>query len=170
MMQEKEVVHCETQEQWNIVNNKLPSDRRLINNWDSYEEKSCIDFNNFQYSGIDWFQGENYKIYSFDEWFQLIELKEKNYVLPEYWKLNITEANIESINNWRIGVFDLSGDISNKDWIYSTGRTNKPLMSDEYKQISSHVFDNYVLKNAVYKFTNKNLMILDGIFAKLGIE
>ncbi len=100
----------------------------------------------------------------------IVCLNTENYVLPEYWKLLITGGNIDSINNWRIGVFNLSGDISNKDWIYSTGRTNKPLISDEYKQISSDIFDKHVLKNAVYKFTNKNLMILDGIFAKLGIE
>ena len=102
---------------------------------------------------------------NFLKYFEII-----NETLPEYWKLKISAHNIEAITNWRIGVFGLYGDISNKDYIYSYGTTRKPLlMKDDYISITFNQFKEDVLKNSVNKFINKDFLAMNNLLIKLGI-
>lgn len=63
-----EVVHCETQEQWDFVLNKLNCAFIKKENWKRYGKNSGISFNNEQWCKIDWYKEHNSLILSFQEW------------------------------------------------------------------------------------------------------
>lgn len=63
-----EVVHCTTQEEWDIVVKKLGYDD--FNYWDFYKQESCINIKSQNYARINGtaFGNGNAKVYSFKEW------------------------------------------------------------------------------------------------------
>jgi hypothetical protein len=63
---EYEVVHCETQEQWDFVIEKLGY--KSLDYWDKYKQDSCIELPVQCYCDIDFYREKNSKIYSFQEW------------------------------------------------------------------------------------------------------
>ena len=167
-MRMKEVVHCETQEQWDEVNNKLPDNNKIISEWSDYGDQSCRDINFASYTGLNYYQKEGYKIYSFEEWKEKFDNKE--FIIPEYWMLQINPQNIEAITKWRIGVFGAYGDVSNKNYIYSNGSSRKPIDGEVYTQISTYEFINHVVKNSVNKFVNKEFLPLMKLLKTLDIN
>ena len=64
-----EVVHCETQEQWDFVSEKLNYNwHPMQSGWWLFCKFSCINLNEKDYHSISHYQKENYKIYTFQEW------------------------------------------------------------------------------------------------------
>lgn len=81
MVEKKEVVQCVTEEQWIFVNSKLPEALRLPANgyWHSYGELTCKNIYYSTYGELDFYEREDYKIYSFEEWCELTNnYSEKN--------------------------------------------------------------------------------------------
>ena len=67
---EHEVVHCETQEQWDFVIDKISPtalSKSLFKEL-SQKESIGIEFNEKTYCSLDWFKSNYSKIYSFQEW------------------------------------------------------------------------------------------------------
>lgn len=62
---EYEVVHCETQEQWDFVIDKLQPNS-FSKSW--FKPDLGICFKNFQWCEIDWYKNRNSLILSFQEW------------------------------------------------------------------------------------------------------
>lgn len=69
-----EVVHCETLEQWKIVNSHIDYEFRLENQWDVEKEFTCKVLHEREYFHIRFFMEKNSKIYTFDEWLKLNNL------------------------------------------------------------------------------------------------
>jgi hypothetical protein len=89
-----EVVHCETQEQWDFVTEKLGD--KLLDYWDEYKQNSCIELSAQCYSDIDFYREKNSKIYSFQEWcakfgYQFNEFKIGDWVV-------ITKSNVDWVS------------------------------------------------------------------------
>lgn len=61
-----EVVHTETQEQWNFVYKKTNS--KQGNNWYNYKNYTGFCLNMDEYTEIKWYREQNSKIYTFEEW------------------------------------------------------------------------------------------------------
>lgn len=62
------VVHCKTKEEWDFVHDTLEYNQFSKSCWEDYQEDSCIVLNKQQYSSRRFFEKENSKIYSFEEW------------------------------------------------------------------------------------------------------
>lgn len=89
-----EVVHCETQEQWDFVTEKLGD--KLLDYWDEYKQNSCIELSTQCYCDIDFYREKNSKIYSFQEWcakfgHQFDEFKVGDWVV-------ITKSNVDWVS------------------------------------------------------------------------
>jgi hypothetical protein len=70
-----EVVHCNTQEEWDDVISKKNRHNLSSSTWKHYNNKSCIIINTTDdinmigtYSSIEWFFKRNTRIYSYNEW------------------------------------------------------------------------------------------------------
>lgn len=71
---ENEVVHCETQEQWDFIRSKCNTQHGIYNlNWEkrdckSYPEGVAISINNSSYCGLNYWKNNKANILSFQEW------------------------------------------------------------------------------------------------------
>jgi len=93
----KVVVHCKTEQEWDIATEKLGYKWSDATNWDFYKEDSCINLNEVYYGNTKFYINDNYTILSFDEW--LTSLKEHviieetdddlYYLIELFKKLNI---------------------------------------------------------------------------------
>ena len=63
-----EVVHCETQEQWDFVTEKLSYNWNDKCSWKLHQEKTCINLTKENYCSLEWYKKYDYKVYSFSEW------------------------------------------------------------------------------------------------------
>jgi len=77
----EEVIHVETQEEWDIVTEHYKLDWHRISTFDNYKSKTCIKAPNNQYGRLDYYLSEGLKVIEFKEWYKLINknvnMKEK---------------------------------------------------------------------------------------------
>lgn len=81
-----EVVHCETQEQWDFVKEMLGY--TFLNKWNMSKQNSCISTICSSSGDINWYKERNSKIYSFNDWctkfnHQFEEFKVGHYVISK---------------------------------------------------------------------------------------
>lgn len=65
---EYEVVHCETEEQWNFVTEKKHYKWLYGTCWNMYEKNTCIRLNGCDSASKSYYEKHNSKIYSFSDW------------------------------------------------------------------------------------------------------
>lgn len=66
----KQAVHCETQEQWDFVIEKIGYKNLQRNLFNNYKTDSCIILNSCNHYGhLKWATKENYQILSFSDWY-----------------------------------------------------------------------------------------------------
>ena len=95
MENRKEVVYCETQEQWNMVNDSLPEDIRLLHkSFENYKFR-CKDLwtSSGTRSSI-YYKERGYIIYTFNEWIIInnpnIKKEDMSYLINILKQYNIT--------------------------------------------------------------------------------
>lgn len=118
---EYEVVHCETQEQWDFVIDKLQPNS-FSKSW--FKPDLGICFKNFQWCEIDWYKNRNSLILSFQEWCHKF-----GHTFEEEFKVGdwvvLTYDNFEDIKAggiFQIKKYDKKSNIYliNKYWVYPT--------------------------------------------------
>lgn len=73
------VVECKTKDHWIYVNDHLNTSRNLsLDNWDEYQEDSCINLVDGKYGNYQYYSENNYQILTFEEWYNEI-----NAIIPE---------------------------------------------------------------------------------------
>ena len=88
-----EVVHTETQEQWDFVYKKTNS--KQGNNWYNYKNYTGFCLNMDKYTEIKWYREQNSKIYTFEEWLDKFGHK------SEYLKQNQKQEQwIPQVGDW----------------------------------------------------------------------
>ena len=93
----KQAVHCKTQEEWNFVSEKLNY------NWINAKfgiNRDCISLNAAQNSSKIYWKSKDYKILSFQEWWDLIGYKIENEVKFEVGKWYKNLGNSNKLNNF----------------------------------------------------------------------
>lgn len=95
----KEVVYCETEEEWIFVNSKLEESIRLP---DSYFKQYGVKYKDL-YSKLfgmrDWdvfYKHNNYKIYTFNEWITKINLNYKNRISMQELMLDVLNKTYDN--------------------------------------------------------------------------
>jgi len=138
-----EVVHCETQEQWDIVTEKLGYKwGKNISLKTAHKDKTCIDLIVAQYGSRGYFERYISKIYSFEEWCKEFDVEIPK-TDPEEFKVGdwvkITKSNknwhrdmdkyigkIVQITSVREAVYKANGQVvqfkdDKEDWTWSSG-------------------------------------------------
>lgn len=97
MSYEYRVVNCKTQEEWDIVTEKLKYNWGYEIKHSQYNISTCINIDVMGYSKLDFYQNQNSLIYSFEEWCNLIDINKNrsnikrnyNYLISLLKKLGI---------------------------------------------------------------------------------
>ena len=108
-----EVVHCKTQEEWDFVKNKIQSSYAM--NKEPFHEDCAICISEKSYADLIYWQQQNAKILSFEEWLNKegITLLKEFEVMPE--EFNPNEVVKPSIN---------FGQLNLEDWLRETKKLN----------------------------------------------
>lgn len=93
-------------------------------------------------------------------------MKEKDFILPEYWYLEITDDNRNIINHWRKNIIKYSDTDCQYKYINNFGRGVGSFFLITFEQFKSHV-----LKEPVLEIINdENYSYLIDLFKKLNIK
>lgn len=68
----EEVIHVETQKEWDIVTEHYDIKWSNPNNFNNYKNNTCIDYSSYTYQTIPYFLSRRLKIIEFKEWYKLI--------------------------------------------------------------------------------------------------